>query len=109
MAHHKSKLGSKSQTKPHNTEIMSPDNLHCTSHFVMELDKQYEKDWVEREKGETLSFEKIFWTESMCAILVSLTEEQLPSFLMPDFFSLITLQGQGADVGRDRGFCEKLC
>ncbi len=43
----------KSQTKPHNTEIMLPDNLHCTSHVVMELDKQYEKDWFEGEKGET--------------------------------------------------------
>ncbi len=62
------------QTKPHNIEIMLPDNLHCTSHVVMELDKQYEKDWFEGEKGETLSFEKIFWTENMCAILVSLTD-----------------------------------
>ncbi len=43
----------------------------------MELDKQYEKGWFEGEKGETLSFEKIFWTENMCAILVSLTEKQL--------------------------------
>ncbi len=43
----------KSQTKPHNTEIMLPDNLHCTSHVVMELDKQYGKDWFEGEKGET--------------------------------------------------------
>ncbi len=55
----------KSQTKPHNTEIMLPDNLHCTSHVVMELDKQYEKDWFEGEKGETFSFEKIFWTENL--------------------------------------------
>ncbi len=74
----------KSRTKPHNTEIMLPDNLHCTSHVVMELDKQYEKNWFEGEKGETLRFEKIFWTENMCAVSVSLTEKQLPFFLMPE-------------------------
>ncbi len=69
----------KSQTKPHNTEIMLPDNL---PHVVMELDKQSEKGWFEGEKGETLNFEKIFWTENMCAASVSLKEKQFPFFLM---------------------------
>ncbi len=99
----------KSQTKPHNTEIMSPDNLHCTSHVVMELDNQYEKDWVEGE-GETLSFEKIFWTESMYAILVILTERKIASFF-PNArlcFSLITFQGQWPDRA-ERGGLVKDC
>ncbi len=52
------------------------------------------KAGLREKKGETLSFEKIFWTENMCAILVSLTEKQLPFF--PNARgsgSLITFQG----------------
>ncbi len=64
----------------------------------MELDKEYEKDWFEGEKGKTLSLENIFWTGNICVILVSLTEKQLPFFLMPESGSLITLQGQRPDT-----------
>lgn len=72
----------KNRTKPFDREIMLPDKLHCTSHVVVERDDQYEKDWFEEKKGETLRFEKMFWTESMCAVSVCLTEKQLQFYLM---------------------------
>ncbi len=67
----------------------------------MELDKQYEKDWFEGEKGETLSFVKIFWTEIMCAILASLTEKQLPFFLMPEAPAHLSLSKDKGQRERD--------
>ncbi len=43
----------KSQTKPHNTEIMLPDNLHCMSHVVW--NNSMKKTGL-REKKENFEF-----------------------------------------------------
>ncbi len=62
------------------------------------MERVNQKDWFEGEKGETLSFEKICWTENMCAVSVSLTEKHFfPNIRV--WASLITLQGQRADIG----------
>uniref|UniRef100_A0A9J8CJW6 ribonuclease H n=1 Tax=Cyprinus carpio carpio TaxID=630221 RepID=A0A9J8CJW6_CYPCA len=72
----------KNQTKTFNAEITLADSLHCTSHVVMERDQKYENDWFNVEKGETLSFDQMFWTENVCAVSVRLTEKQLPFYLI---------------------------
>ncbi len=86
---------------------MLPDNLHCTSHVVVESDKQYEKDWFEGEKGET--FEKIFWTENMCAVSVSLTEKQLPFFLMSESVPHLSLSQAKEQTWAEMGGFVKKC
>ncbi len=74
----------KNQTEPSNIEIMLPDNLHCTSHVVVEPAKQYDKDWFNGEKEETLSLDKIFWTENVCAVSVCLTKKQFQFCLIAE-------------------------
>ncbi len=70
------------KTEQFSTKFMLPDNLHRTSHVIVESDEQYEKYWFEGEKGETLSFDKMFWTKNVCAVSVCLTEKQLTFYLL---------------------------
>ncbi|XP_058617745.1 uncharacterized protein LOC131531182 isoform X1 [Onychostoma macrolepis] len=99
----------KNKTKPFNTEIMVPDNLHCTSHVVVERENQYEKDWFEGEKGETLSFKKIFWKENMCAVSVGLTEKQLSFFLMSESVPHLSLSKAKEQAWAELGGFVKNC
>ncbi|KAL0150426.1 hypothetical protein M9458_054243 [Cirrhinus mrigala] len=65
-------------------EIMAPDELHCTSHVALQRDENYEKDWFGEDETETLSFDKMFWTDSVCALSACLTEAQSRQYQMTE-------------------------
>ncbi|KAI2665523.1 hypothetical protein H4Q32_021838 [Labeo rohita] len=65
-------------------EMMTPDELHCTSHVALERDENYEKVWFEKNETETLSFDKMFWTDSVCALSACLTEAQSRQYQMTE-------------------------
>ncbi|KAL0149321.1 hypothetical protein M9458_055359, partial [Cirrhinus mrigala] len=65
-------------------EMMAPDELHCTSHVVLQRDENYEKDWFGKDETETLSFDKMFWTDSVCALSACLTEAQSRQYQMTE-------------------------
>lgn len=67
----------KDRTTPINTEFMTPDKMHCTSHVVVERDSQYEETWFSGVENESVKFDKIFWTENVCVLSASLNEQQL--------------------------------
>ncbi len=88
------------QTEASDTEIMLPDNLHCTSHVVVEPDMQYQKDWFNGEKGETLSLDKMFWLENVCAVSVCLTEKQFQFCLIAEDYCVCLTYHSSRPEGR---------
>ena len=56
----------KDRTDPVNTEFMTNDKMHCTSHVVTDRDSDFEKMWFNSVKNESVKFDQIFWTESVC-------------------------------------------
>ncbi|KAI2668497.1 Gag-pol polyprotein [Labeo rohita] len=65
-------------------EMMAPDELHCTSHVALQRDENYEKVWFEKDETETLNFDKMFWTDSVCALSACLTEAQSRQYQMTE-------------------------
>ncbi|KAL0152111.1 hypothetical protein M9458_052542 [Cirrhinus mrigala] len=79
-------------------EAMAPDDLHCTSHGALQRDENYEKDWFGKDETEILSFDKMFWTDSVCALSACLTEAQSRQYQMTEqtvpHLSLCKARGQ---------------
>ncbi len=61
------------------------------------------------EKKEKLSFEKIFWTENMCAVSVSLTEKQLSFFLISESVPHLSLSKAKEHTWAEMGGFVKKC
>nr|XP_021323222.1 uncharacterized protein LOC110438058 [Danio rerio] len=70
------------RVKPFDRDILSPGELHCTSHVVTDRDAEFEKAWFEANVNETLILEKMYWKDSLCAVSVSLSEKQRSIYLM---------------------------
>lgn len=62
--------------------MMSPGELHCTSHVVTDRDAEFEKAWFEANVNETLILEKMYWKDSLYAVSVSLSEKQGSIYLL---------------------------
>ncbi len=58
----------KDRTVSTNIESMRPDRLHCTSYVVGEREPEYEEEWFNGAENETIRFNKIIWTENVCAL-----------------------------------------
>ncbi len=61
---------------------MRPDRLHCTSYVVGEREPEYEEEWFNGAENETIRFNKIFWTENVCALSACLSEKQIQLYLI---------------------------
>ena len=73
----------KDRTNPVNTEFMTNDKMHCTSHVVAERDSDFEKMWFNSMKNESVKFDKIFWEENVCVLSV-LNESQKSCYLITE-------------------------
>jgi len=74
----------KNRTDPANTEFITNDKMHCTSHVVTERDSDFEKMWFNSVENESVKFDKIFWKENVCALSAVLTESQRSCYLMTE-------------------------
>ncbi len=72
----------KDRTVSTNIESMRPDRLHCTSYVVGEREPEYEEEWFNGAENETIRFNKIFWTENVCALSACLSEKQIQLYLI---------------------------
>ncbi len=101
----------KDRTVSTNIESMRPDRLHCTSYVVGEREPEYEEEWFNGAENETIRFNKIFWTENVCALSALPVRKKTNSAVFdnrPVCASLISNQGHRAEMGRNRPVCEKM-
>lgn len=87
---------------------MTPEDLHCTSHVSLEHDEPYEEVWL-KNRFDTLTLTKIYWTHHKCAISVSLSPAQDNMYNMDNSVQYISLAKHTIDKWEDLGLFVKSC
>lgn len=72
----------KDRVESQNVDIMTSTELYCTSHVVVDRDESFEREWLAEPIRDKLCFNCMFWNDHMCALSVSLTEEQSVFYLV---------------------------
>lgn len=97
-----------SLVSPDDTDFMTPEDLHCTSHVSPGPDKSYEKSWFSR-KYEKLTLTHLYWDEHRCAAAVSLSTQQSALYLIGGSAPHVSLSKFQNEEWKDLGPFVKRC
>ncbi|TWW55636.1 Retrovirus-related Pol polyprotein from transposon opus [Takifugu flavidus] len=97
-----------SLVSPDNTDFMTPEDLHCTSHVSPGPDRSYEQSSF-FEKSEELTLTHLYWDEHRCAAAVSLSTQQSGLYLIGGSAPHVSLSKFQNEKWKDLGPFVKRC
>ncbi|XP_047231734.1 uncharacterized protein LOC124874432 [Girardinichthys multiradiatus] len=90
------------------SEIMSADDLHCTSHVSEGPDFDYEDSWY-KITNERVYLSDMYWNDHTAALSVTLTSEQLHFFQVSGSVPHVSLAKSENMEWKDVGFFVRRC
>lgn len=97
-----------SLVSPDNTDFMTPEDLHCTSHVSPGPDRSYEQSSFFK-KSEELTLMHLYWDEHRCAAAVSLSTQQSGLYLIGGSAPHVSLSKFQNEKWKDLGPFVKRC